>query len=59
MKIFLAFVKKEIYHIIRDVRTMIIIFSIPVALLLIFDLAQTTNFSIFFLKNSIRYICGC
>jgi ABC-2 type transport system permease protein len=55
MKIFLAFVKKEIYHIIRDVRTMIIIFGIPVALLLIFGFVinnDIKNAGIAILDNS-------
>ena len=36
MKRFLVFVKKEFLHIFRDVRTMIILFLIPAALLLLF-----------------------
>ena len=31
-----AFIKKEFYHIFRDVRTMVILFGIPIAQLLIF-----------------------
>lgn len=36
MNEFLGFVKKEFYHIFRDTRTMIILFGIPVALIMIF-----------------------
>ncbi|MCF8328530.1 MAG: ABC transporter permease, partial [Bacteroidales bacterium] len=36
MKRFLAFVKKEIQHIFRDTRTMLILFGIPIAQILIF-----------------------
>jgi ABC-2 type transport system permease protein len=36
MKQLLSFIKKEFYHIFRDVRTMIIVFGIPIAQLLIF-----------------------
>lgn len=36
MKRFLAFVKKEIQHIVRDTRTMLILFGIPIAQILIF-----------------------
>ncbi len=36
MKAFISFIKKEFYHIFRDPRTMLILFGIPVAQLLIF-----------------------
>ena len=36
MKQFIGFIKKEFFHIFRDVRTMIILFGIPVAQILIF-----------------------
>jgi len=36
MNRFIAFIKKEIYHIFRDYRTLIILFGIPVAQILIF-----------------------
>ncbi len=36
MKRFFGFVKKEFYHIFRDVRTMLILFGIPIAQLLLF-----------------------
>ena len=36
MKLFLSFVKKELFHIFRDVKTLLILFGLPVALILIF-----------------------
>lgn len=36
MNQFIGFVKKEFYHIFRDVRTMLVLFGIPIAQLLIF-----------------------
>lgn len=36
MKQFIAFVKKEFYHIFRDKRTMLILFGLPIAQILIF-----------------------
>ena len=44
IKIFLAFVKKEIYHILRDTRTLIILFAMPVVLVLIFGYAVSNEF---------------
>jgi len=43
MKQFLGFVKKEFFHIFRDVRTMLVLFGIPVAQLLIFGFVVTTE----------------
>ncbi|MEI6864693.1 ABC transporter permease [Flavicella sp.] len=43
-KIFLAFVKKELLHIIRDKRTLLILFGIPVVQVLIFGYAVSTEF---------------
>ncbi|MDW3649537.1 MAG: ABC transporter permease [Bacteroidia bacterium] len=43
-KIFVAFVKKEFYHILRDRRTLIILFGIPIALVLIFGYTVTNEF---------------
>ncbi|MFH1319233.1 MAG: ABC transporter permease [Bacteroidota bacterium] len=43
MKRFLGFVKKEFYHIFRDYRTMIILFGMPVAQLLIFGYVITNE----------------
>ena len=43
MKRFFGFVKKEFYHIFRDVRTMIILFGIPVVQLLLFGTVITNE----------------
>ncbi|OQX76485.1 MAG: hypothetical protein B6D61_08760, partial [Bacteroidetes bacterium 4484_249] len=43
MKQFIGFVKKEFYHIFRDVRTMLVLFGIPVAQLLIFGYVVTNE----------------
>jgi len=43
MKKFLGFVKKEFYHIFRDTRTMLVLFGIPVAQLLIFGYVVTNE----------------
>jgi len=43
MKRFLSFVKKEFHHIFRDTRSLIIIFGIPVAEILIFGFAINTD----------------
>jgi ABC-2 type transport system permease protein len=43
MKQFLGFVKKEFYHIYRDPRTLLVLFGIPVAQLLIFGYVVTTE----------------
>ena len=43
MKRFLSFVKKEFHHIFRDVRTLVIIFGIPIAEILIFGFAINTD----------------
>ncbi|MFV1885232.1 MAG: ABC transporter permease [Balneola sp.] len=44
-KVFLAFVKKEIYHIVRDKRTLLILFGMPIAQVLIFGYAVTNEFN--------------
>jgi drug efflux transport system permease protein len=44
IKIFLAFVKKETFHILRDTRTLVILFGMPVALVLIFGYTVTNEF---------------
>lgn len=44
MKVFWAFVKKEWYHIIRDKRTLLILFGIPVVQVLLFGYAVSTEF---------------
>jgi len=43
-KVFVAFVRKEIYHILRDKRTLLILFGMPVAQVLIFGYAVTNDF---------------
>jgi ABC-2 type transport system permease protein len=43
MKRFIGFVKKEFYHIFRDYRTMIILFGMPVAQILIFGFVITNE----------------
>lgn len=44
LKIFLAFVKKEAFHILRDTRTLVILFGMPIALVLIFGYTVTNEF---------------
>lgn len=43
MKRFLGFVKKEVYHIFRDPRTLLILFGIPFAQILIFGFVVTNE----------------
>jgi ABC-2 type transport system permease protein len=43
MKQFLAFVRKEFYHIFRDKRTLVVLFGMPLAQLLLFGFAITTE----------------
>ena len=43
MKQFIAFVKKETKHILRDKRTMLILFGMPVVLMFLFGFAITTD----------------
>ncbi|WP_299530690.1 ABC transporter permease [Ulvibacterium sp.] len=43
-KVFRAFVKKEFYHILRDKRTLLILFGMPLAQILIFGYAVTNEF---------------
>ncbi len=45
MKRFMAFVKKEFLHIFRDYRTLVILFGLPVAQILIFGYAVRTDIS--------------
>ncbi len=47
MKRFKAFVKKEVFHILRDKRTLLILFGMPIAQILLFGFAITTE-----LKNA-------
>jgi len=43
MKRFLAFIRKEFYHILRDYRTMLILFGMPVAQIMLFGFAITNE----------------
>ncbi|WP_257670048.1 ABC transporter permease [Parapedobacter tibetensis] len=43
MKQFITFVKKEFYHVLRDRRTLLILFGMPVAQILIFGFALTNE----------------
>lgn len=43
MKQFFAFVRKEFYHIFRDKRTLLVLFGMPLAQLLLFGFAITTE----------------
>ena len=43
MKQFIAFVIKEAKHILRDKRTMLILFGMPVVMMLLFGFAITTD----------------
>lgn len=43
MKKFIGFVKKEFFHIFRDYRTLVVLFGMPVAQILIFGFAITTE----------------
>lgn len=43
MKRFIAFLRKEFYHIFRDPRTLIILFGIPIAQLLLFGYVMTNE----------------
>ena len=53
MKIFLAFVRKEFQHVLRDKRSLFILLSMPVALMLIFGFALSNE-----VKNSkIAVLC--
>lgn len=53
MAIFQSLVKKETLHVMRDRRTMLIIFFIPIALLLLFGFAISTE------VNSVRVMVVC
>lgn len=43
MKQFLAFVRKEFYHVLRDKKTLLILFGMPIAQILIFGFALTNE----------------
>ncbi len=44
MKVFIAFVKKEFFHILRDKRTLFILLGMPIAQVLLFGYAVTNEF---------------
>ncbi|MBL6448274.1 ABC transporter permease [Fulvivirga sp. 29W222] len=44
IKVFWAFIQKEVYHILRDRRTLLILFGMPIAQVLIFGFAVTNEF---------------
>ena len=44
VRTFFAFVKKEIFHILRDTRTLVILFGMPIALVFIFGYTVTNEF---------------
>ena len=43
MKHFISFVRKEFYHIFRDLRTMLILLGMPVVQIILFGFAITTE----------------
>jgi ABC-2 type transport system permease protein len=43
MKQFLSFVRKEFHHILRDRQTLLILLGMPIALIMIFGFALTTE----------------
>ena len=52
MKQFLAFVRKEFYHVFRDPKTMLLLFGMPIVQILLFGFALTNE-----IKNSNIVIC--
>ncbi len=52
MKQFLTFVKKEFYHVFRDSKTMLMLFGLPIAQILLFGFALTNE-----IKNSKIIVC--
>ncbi len=52
MKQFLAFVRKEFYHVFRDKKTLLLLFGLPVAQIVLFGFALTNE-----IKNSEVVIC--
>src|SRR6187549_58545 len=52
MKQFLAFVRKEFYHVFRDPKTMLLLFGLPIVQIVLFGFALTTE-----IKNSTIIIC--
>src|SRR6478736_9647903 len=52
MKQFLAFVRKEFYHVFRDPKTMLLLFGMPIVQILLFGFALTNE-----IKNANIVIC--
>ncbi len=52
MKQFLAFVKKEFYHVFRDPKTLLLLFGMPIAQIILFGFALTNE-----IKNSKIVVC--
>jgi ABC-2 type transport system permease protein len=52
MKQFLVFVKKEFYHVFRDQKTLLLLFGLPVAQIILFGFALTNE-----IKNSRIVVC--
>lgn len=52
MKQFLAFVRKEFYHVFRDKKTLLLLFGLPIAQIVLFGFALTNE-----IKNSEVVIC--
>ncbi|MDX2003193.1 MAG: ABC transporter permease [Chitinophagales bacterium] len=52
MKQFIAFVKKEFYHVFRDRKTLLLLFGLPIAQILLFGFALTNE-----IKNSKIVVC--
>ncbi len=52
MKRFLSFIKKEFYHVFRDSKTLLMLFGMPIALIMLFGFAVTNE-----IKNAKIVIC--
>jgi ABC-2 type transport system permease protein len=52
MKQFIAFVRKEFYHVFRDPKTMLLLFGMPIAQILLFGFALTNE-----IKNTKIVVC--
>ena len=52
MKQFIAFVRKEFYHVFRDPKTMLLLFGMPIAQILLFGFALTNE-----IKNTEIVVC--
>ena len=52
MKQFLIFVKKEFYHVFRDSKTLLLLFGMPIAQIILFGFALTNE-----IKNADIVIC--